>query len=68
MEQWEYLVETMGDPLGSWSRTLDEELTQLGLEGWELVSAVPARTGEGKQNGEDKVFTEFYRLFFKRCK
>lgn len=64
--KWEFHSCLVADPSSavdaSKSMNLNEVLVRLSREGWELISAVPARQGEA----HGKIYSEYYRLFLKR--
>lgn len=66
MDRWQYRDEIYSDPMFGSSRENHNIFVELGRENWELVSAVPAMQGTGRNKGENKVYVEAYRLFFKR--
>lgn len=57
MKKWEYLrIQTRADMI----KELDEKLSELGEEGWELVSAVWSSGGSS--------WIQYVHLFLKRLK
>lgn len=69
VERWEFHTTWVGDPTttgDSGPFDMGKQLTSLSRDGWELVSAAPGRQKKRMQDGEERIFTEFYRLFLKR--
>jgi hypothetical protein len=68
MEKWEYLTLTVD------ATAIDAKLSELGDQGWELVSFVPAKfvgldwTQAGSLKRERTYVSNEYRLVFKRRK
>jgi hypothetical protein len=61
--QWEYAVYYHGDLMALGEKTINQNLTKLGGQGWELVAVTPGVRGD---KGEDVSTQTTY--FFKRLK
>jgi hypothetical protein len=57
---WEYKVVIKNRWLGGVEKKIEDELNELGYQGWELISAVPIAAGLGSTTSYVLIFRRQY--------